>query len=110
MKLYSTIYLPMQHTHLLVLTDEYWTLIGSLAERAISAFVPGVGSLQKAFHSCGATHRTHHRLCGGVPLLREKLDLGGDWVYSICLSVKQGTSEYPKSSGVTIPSGPPPWV
>jgi len=107
MKLYSTIYLPIG-THLLVLTDEYSNLIGSLAERAISAFVPAMESLQKAFHSCGATHRTHHRLSGGIPHLEKKL--AGKKVYSICPSVKQGTSEYPKSSGVTIPAGPPPWV
>ena len=109
MKLYSTIYLPIG-TLLLLLTDEYSNLIGSLAERAISAFVPAMESLQKAFSSKHPWGGTNHRLCGGIPCLREKLDLGGDGVYSVCPSVKQGTSEYPKSSGVTIPAGPPPWV
>ena len=93
-----------------MLTDEYSNLIGSLAERAISAFVTAMESLQKAFSSKQARPGTHHRLCGGIPHLEKKLDLGGKKVYSMCPSVKQGTSEYPTSSGVTIPAGQAPWV
>ena len=93
-----------------MITDEYSNLIGSSAERVISAFVPAMESLQKAFGLFQAKPGTYNRPCGGIPLLRAELVLGGDRVYSICPSVKQGTSEYPKSSGVTIPAGPPPWV
>ena len=49
-------------------------------------------------------------LCYHICCLIIFLEIAGKKVYSICQSVKQGTSEYPKSSGVTIPAGPPPWV
>ena len=94
---------PMGLPYLRAVTQRTWACHFSFRSRC-------VGSLQKAFGLFQAKPGTHHRLCGGIPHLEKKLVLGGDRVYSICPSVKQGTSEYPKSSGVTIPAGPPPWV